>query len=132
MSPEQPLIGPDKAMPDAAPIPQLVRRLLNDAGFLARAELGLAQAQLTNQIRSMIPGLIAILLGSLFALASLFTMLAALIGWLTPSLGAGNAALVVTLGTAVIGAVAIAIGVRQLSNRSAPHAERVEEVNHAK
>ncbi len=113
--------------PDAtASIPRLVKRLLNDGEALARAELRLAQAQATHQVRAAVPGLVAILFGAIFVLASLFTLLAALIGWLTPVLGAGNAALVVTLGTAAIGGVAIALGVRHLNNRASSAPAEVE------
>ena len=121
MAPEPPR---DTAAP--APIPVLVKRLLNDGEALARAELRLAQAQATQQVRAAIPGLVAILFGAIFVLASLFTLLAALIGWLTPVLGAGNAALVVTLGTAAIGGIAIALGVRQLNNRASAAPAQVE------
>ena len=103
---------------DTTPIPVLVKRLLSDGELLARAELRLAQAQATSQIRAAVPGIIAILVGGIFVLASLFTMLAALIAWLAPVLGAGNAALVVTLGTAALGGIAIALGSRHLDKRA--------------
>lgn len=130
MTSENPLDSqvPSSVEPDNLPILALLRQLLDDSERLARAELGLAQAQLTKQFSALIPGVLAILFGSIFALASLFTMLAALIGWLTPSLGAGNAALVVTLGTAAIGGVAISLGVRHLNHRSVPRAARAKEL----
>lgn len=103
---------------DTAPIPVLVKRLLSDGELLARAELRLAQAQATSQVRAAVPGIIAILVGGIFVLASLFTMLAALIAWLAPVLGAGNAALVVTLGTAAVGGIAIALGSHHLNKRA--------------
>ncbi|MGL4541783.1 MAG: phage holin family protein, partial [Polymorphobacter sp.] len=59
-----------------------------------------------------------LLLGSLLVLASLFTLLAAVIGWLTPNMGAGNAALVVTLGTAAIGFACMAMGYRRLTDQT--------------
>lgn len=103
---------------EKTPIPALFKQLLTDGEMLARAELRLAQAQATSQVRAAIPGLVAILVGAIFLLASLFTLLAALIGWLTPALGAGNAALVVTLGTAALGGIAVAVGSNQLGKRA--------------
>jgi hypothetical protein len=103
---------------DTAPIPVLFKRLLSDGELLARAELRLAQAQATSQVRAAVPGLIAIVVGGIFVLASLFTLLAALIAWLSPALGAGNAALVVTIGTAAIGGIAIALGSHHLNKRA--------------
>ena len=82
------------------------------------SEAQLAQAQATSQVRAAVPGIIAILVGGIFVLASLFTMLAALIAWLAPVLGAGNAALVVTLGTAAVGGIAIALGSHHLNKRA--------------
>ncbi|HPU15067.1 MAG TPA: phage holin family protein [Polymorphobacter sp.] len=109
---------PRSDAPDTAPIPVLFKRLLDDGELLARTELRLAQAQVTRQARAAVPGLVAILVGGIFLLASLFTLLAALIAWLAPVLGAGNAALVVTLGTAALGGLAIALGSRHLDKRA--------------
>ena len=110
--------APDPAPDTSTPIPVLFKRLLSDGELLARAELRLAQAQATSQVRAAVPGIIAILVGGIFVLASLFTMLAALIAWLAPVLGAGNAALVVTLGTAAVGGIAIALGSHHLNKRA--------------
>jgi len=94
--------APDPAPDTSTPIPVLFKRLLDDGELLARTELRLAQAQVTHQVRAAVPGLVAILVGGIFLLASLFTLLAALIAWLAPVLGAGNAALVVTLGLCLL------------------------------
>jgi hypothetical protein len=110
--------APDPAPDTSTPIPVLFKRLLSDGELLARAELRLAQAQATSQVRAAVPGVIAIVVGGIFVLASLFTLLAALIAWLSPALGAGNAALVVTLGTAAVGGIAIALGSHHLNKRT--------------
>lgn len=109
-------------------IPVLVRRLLNDGEMLARAEVRLVQAQVTSRIRRAIPALLATLFGSILLFAALLTMLAALIGWLAPSLGTGNAALVVTVVTAAIGGIAMTLGLRHLNNRAAVPAAPPQEV----
>jgi hypothetical protein len=110
--PAPPPPGAD-ARPDAS-IGDLFQQLFDDSGRLVRAELRLAQAEFTASFRAMLPSIAAILVGGVFLLGSMLTMLAALVGWLTPYLGAGNAALAVTIGEIVIGGGLIAYGVTQM------------------
>jgi hypothetical protein len=111
-----------------ASIAGLVHQLIEDGGQLVRAELRLAQAEVGSTVHAAMAPLAAIAVGGVFLLASILTLLAAIVGWLTPWLGAGNAAMAVTLGAIAIGGALVMIGVGRLKAvRLVP--PRLSEIN---
>jgi uncharacterized membrane protein YqjE len=96
--------------PEDPSIAVLVRRLVEDTAHLVRTELRLAQTELADNAKAMTGGVIAIAVGGTFLVASTLTLLAAIIGWLTPLVGAGWAAMIVTLAAATIGGGLILLG----------------------
>lgn len=91
-------------------IADLVRRLVEDTAHLVRTELRLAQTEVAEGAKAMTGGIIAIAVGGTFLMASMLTLLAAIIGWLTPLVGAGWAAMIVTIAAAAIGGILILLG----------------------
>ncbi len=108
---------PSKA--DAPPplsLGELLKRLVEDTGTLFRSELRLAQAELTANIGKAMQPLSMIMLGGLLLLGGLFTLLGALVAWLTPLVGAGFAALIVAIAAAGAGLGLVAAGKKQLTS----------------
>lgn len=93
----------------------LVRTLVADIGHLLRTELRLARSEVRSNVKAAAGGAIAVGAGIVLMLGAVFTLLAALVGWLTPQFGAGLAALIVGLGTAVVAMILIVVGGRRLS-----------------
>lgn len=110
--------------PSPPSIADLVRRLIDESAQLLRAEWRLAQSEASARVRDAIGAGIAIIIGAVFLLAALFTLLAAMIGWLAVKFGAGNAALIVTVVALAIGGGLVSLGLLRLKKfRLASHAE---------
>ncbi len=71
-------------MPDSDP--QTIQTLLGDAlresSDLARKELALFKTEMTDNIRSLVSGLVMIIAAAVFAVAALIFLLQALVEWL--------------------------------------------------
>ncbi len=87
-------------------IVSLVKRLFEEAAALVRAEFRLAQAEVKANIASIAKPIAMIAFGGLLAVAALFTLMGAAVGFLTPLVGAGFAGLIVAV---VVGAIAAAL-----------------------
>ena len=96
----------------------LLRTLVEDVGHLFRTELRLAQAELKSNLSGLKTGAASIAVGGMLLLVSLFTLVGAFVGWLTPYVGAGWAAFIVAVVLAVIGLIAISVGGKKLSAAS--------------
>lgn len=81
----------------------VLRRIVDDVGQLARTEVNLAKAEVTANIGKLVRPIVMIAAGALLGIAALFTLMGALVGFLTPYVGAGWAALIVA---AVVGGIA--------------------------
>lgn len=88
---------------DGPSIGAMLRQIVDDIGQLARAEVNLAKAEVTANLAKLVRPIVMIALGGLLSIAALFTLMGAFVGFLTPYVGAGWAALIVA---AVVGAVA--------------------------
>lgn len=88
---------------DEPSIGSLLRQIVDDVGQLARAEVSLAKAEVTANIAKLVRPIIMIAAGAFLGIAALFTLMGALVGFLTPYVGAGWAALIVA---AVVGGIA--------------------------
>ena len=84
----------------------LIKQLFEDASALLRAELRLAQAEVKSNIASIAKPIAMIAFGMLLAVAALFTLMGALVGFLAPYIGAGFAGLIVAV---VVGGIAAAL-----------------------
>ncbi len=80
-----------------------LRQIVDDVGQLARTEVNLAKAEVTANIAKLVRPIVMIAMGALLGIAALFTLMGALVGFLTPYVGAGWAALIVA---AVVGGIA--------------------------
>jgi hypothetical protein len=102
-------------LPDnSSSIGELLRQLVEDVGHLFRTELRLAQAEVRSNVAGLKGGIVAIAAGGVFLLVSLFTLVGAFVGWLTPYVGAGWAAFIVAVVLAVAGLIAISVGSNKL------------------
>ena len=111
--------------PAGPSLAESLRSLVTDVGHLFRTELRLARSEVVSSLHSAMRGAIAVGIGMILMLGAIFTMLGAIVGWLTPLLGAGWAAAAVALGAAVVAIALMALGARQLSPSRA--AERVSD-----
>lgn len=84
----------------------LVHSLSDDVTGLVRAEVGLARAEVAANVAKLGRPVIFILAAALLGVAALFTLMGAAVGFLTPYVGAGWAALIVA---AVVGIVAFVL-----------------------
>jgi hypothetical protein len=91
-------------------IGDLLRQLIEDVGLLFRTELRLAQAEVGSKLAGLKTGAAAIAAGGMLLLAALFVLLGAFVGFLEPHVGAGWAAVIVAVATAVVGFILISVG----------------------
>lgn len=99
-------------------IGQLVRRLVDDTGELVRSELKLAQTEFKSNLTAMVAPIGMVVGAAVFGLAALFVLLGAFVGWLTPYVGAGWAALIVAAVTGLIAFLLFSAGRKGLSAAS--------------
>lgn len=109
---------PPESLPSTRVEPSLgemVGSLITDSLHLFRTELRLARSEVISRVHAAAGGAAMIGVGMVLMLGAIFTFLGALVGWLTPSLGAGWAALAVAGGAACIAGLLVAIGLRRLT-----------------
>ncbi|MDP9095635.1 MAG: phage holin family protein, partial [Pseudomonadota bacterium] len=93
----------------------LVRNLVGDVGHLFRTELRLAKTEVVGGLKSAVGGIVMIGIGVVLLLGALFTLLGAFVGWLTPYVGAGWAALIVAVVAGGIGGALALVGSKRVS-----------------
>jgi len=93
----------------------LLRQLIDDVQHLFATELRLFKSEIASNIAGLKGGAILIGVGVTLMLGSTVTLFAAFIGWLTPVVGPGWAALIVSLASAVLGIAALGLGAKRLS-----------------
>lgn len=116
--PSDPVSTSDASANGSASIADLLRRLVEDTGHLFRTEIRLAKSELRGNIAAAKGGAAAIGLGAILLLGAVFTLLGAAVGFLTPYVGAGLAALIVAIVVGVIGAVLVVSGGKKLGAAS--------------
>ena len=99
-------------------IPDLLRQLVEDGNHLVRTEIRLAKAEVRDNIAAAVRGGVSIGIGVVLALGAIFTLLGAAVGFLTPLLGAGWAALLVGLVALAVGGLLVVTGAKKLSPAS--------------
>ena len=98
---------------------RLIGETIQSFRDLVSSEIALFKEETTVGIQTVINGLVAIILGAVFAIVTVTLLVEALVEWLAVILESeALAAGAVALGTAVVAAVAIIFGLRQLSNFS--------------
>lgn len=105
------------------PVPEpsltdLVKSLVGDVGHLFRTELRLAKTEVVGGMKSAVGGIVLIVAGIVLLLGALFTLLGAFVGWLTPYVGAGWAALIVAVVVGGIGALLAFVGSKRMSAKA--------------
>ena len=103
--------------PDAS-LGDMLRSLVADTGHLFRTEIRLAKSELRDNLAAAKGGAIAIAIGIVLLLSAVFTFLGACVGFLTPLVGPGWAALIVTVVTAVIGIALVMNGSKKIGASS--------------
>lgn len=113
------------SFPDMPPIPaepsigQLVKSLVADMGTLVRTEINHARAEVGSNVGKMGSAATFVAIGGVLLLASLVTLLAAFVAWLTPVVGStGWAAFIVAAVVGGIGAALALSGVNRLKATS--------------
>lgn len=101
--------------PDGPSIGDLLRQLIDDVQHLFKTELRSFQSEVRGNIAGMSGGAAMIAVGGVFMLAALITLFAAFVGWLTPVVGPGWAALIVAVVSAVLGLILLSVGRKRLS-----------------
>lgn len=99
-------------------IGELLRRLVDDTQHLFRTEIKLAQSEMKSNVAAAAKGAVGIGIGAILLLGAVFTLLGAAVAFLTPLVGAGWAALIVTLIAGGLGGVLIMMGLKKLSASS--------------
>ena len=100
-------------------IGDLLKQLIEDVGHLFRTELRLAVAEVRGNIAGLKTGVVAIAIGGSLMLVAMFTLVSALVLWVTPIVGsAALAALLVAVGLLVVGGISIAVGTSKLKASS--------------
>jgi len=94
-----------------ASLSDLLRRLVDDAIGLLRAELRLASVEFRSGAQAIMRALAVILAGTLLLTAALVCLLGALVAWLAQFVGIVLAALLVAAAMAVAGGLALASGI---------------------
>ena len=84
-------------------IGELIRSLLLDVGQLVRTEIKLAQAEVGQNVKRATAPMALMAGGALLMFGAFLALLGAFVGWLAPLVGAGWAALIVAVVTAVSG-----------------------------
>ena len=103
---------------DNPSIGELLRRLVEDTQHLFRTEIRLAKSELRSNIASAAKGGIAAGAGLVLLLGAVFTLLGAAVGFLTPLVGAGWAALIVGVVTLIIGGLLVMSGIKKMTASS--------------
>lgn len=103
---------------DTPSIGELLRRLVEDTQHLFRTEIRLAKSELRSNIASAAKGGMAAGAGFILLLGAVFTLLGAAVGFLTPLVGAGWAALIVGVVTLVTGGLLVMSGIKKMSASS--------------
>ena len=104
--------------PNAPSIAELLKRLVDDSGHLFRTEIRLAKAELRDNLASAKTGAMWVALGAILLLGAIFTMRGAAVGFLTPLVGAGWAALIVAGVAGVVGVVLALLGAKKVTATS--------------
>jgi Putative Actinobacterial Holin-X, holin superfamily III len=102
---------------DAPPLSfgDLIKQLFRDVDLLIRNEFRMMQAEFSDKIRQALSPLTLILVGVVLLIGGTFTLIGALVAWLTPLVGAGFAALIVAIGAGSAGWALILRGREQIS-----------------
>lgn len=108
-------VAPNDGQPS---ISEQLRSLLEDSVYLFRTEIRLAKAELRGNITAAKNGAVAIGIGVFLLLAAVFTLVGAAVGFLTPYVGAGWAALIVAVVVGVFGVILVVSGGKKLSATS--------------
>lgn len=95
-------------------IATLLRQLVDDGNHLVRTEIKLAKAELRDNVASAAKGAAGVGIGAVLLLGAVFTLLGAAVGFLTPLVGAGWAAVIVGLVTLAVGGALIVSGISKL------------------
>lgn len=99
-------------------IGELLKRLVEDTQHLFRTEIRLAKSELRSNVASAAKGGMTIGVGLILLLGAVFTLLGAAVGFLTPLVGAGWAALIVGVATLVTGGLLVMSGIKKMSASS--------------
>lgn len=102
---------------DAPPLSfgELIKQLLRDVDLLIRNEFRVVQAEFSDKIRQALSPLTLILVGAVLLIGGTFTLIGALVAWLTLLVGAGFAALIVAICAGSAGWALILRGREQIS-----------------
>lgn len=95
-------------------IATLLRQLVDDGNHLVRTEIKLAKAELRDNVASAAKGAAGVGIGAVLLLGAVFTLLGAAVGFLTPLVSAGWAAVIVGLVTLAVGGALIVSGISKL------------------
>ena len=106
--------GPETAPPLS--LGDLLKQLIKDFDRLIRSEFRVAQAEFNANLAKAIPPLTLILLGGVLLLGGLFTLMGAIVAWLTLLVGAGFAALIVAVSAGAAGYALISAGRNQMAD----------------
>lgn len=102
-------------VPPPLSLGKLIKRLIEDVSRLIRSEFRVAQAEFGANISKASAPLTLVLLGVVLLIGGLFTLLGALVAWLTLLVGAGLAALIVAAGAGTAGYALLLAGRKQLA-----------------
>lgn len=113
-----PITVTTEPVPEEPSLGQLVRRLVDDTGELVRSELKLAQTEFKSNLSGMAGAIGMIAAAAIVAIGAFGVLLSAFVGWLTPFVGDGWAALIVAVVTGLVAFLLLQAGRKKLSAAS--------------
>ena len=111
-------------------IADLLRQLVDDGNHLVRTEIRLAKSEFRDNVATIGRGAVGIGIGAVLLLGAVFTLLGGAVGFLSPLVGAGWAAVIVGLVALAIGGGLIMTGVNKLKMSSLAPDRTVKSVKH--
>lgn len=111
---------------------ELLSQLASNSAALVRDEIELARKEVSEKIIVVRSGIVILAAGSLVALVAILTLTAAAVIGLSKYVGAGNAALIIGGGLALIGGITTVAGLGRINHTSLKPAQTIESLEENK
>ena len=118
--------------PKQETIGELISRLATDSAALVREEVALAKQEVRENVRTLTSNVAVLATGTVIAVLAVATLIAAAVIGLGHEIGYGTSALVVGIALAVLGGIALAIGVRKIKHSSLKPEKTIETLEEGK
>ena len=111
---------------------KLLSQLASNSAALVRDEIELARKEVSEKIIVVRSGIVILAAGSLIALVAILTLTAAAVIGLSKYVGAGNSALIIGGGLAILGSITTVIGLGRIKHTSLKPEQTIESLEEDK